>query len=123
MRAPLLLLAMALAITLSTLGCTQSHVPCGEDYASCETMNSCASGTSCMQFVWRDGRGTICSRSCERETDCPREAGYAGRCIDANASGQRLCFRECSSDDDCPASWVCQPIVNQRGEGGAVCLP
>ena len=110
-------------VALAALGCSQTHVPCGDDYASCETANSCASGTSCTTFNWAYGSGTICARSCSGETDCPREQGYAGRCLDANQSGQRYCFRECNSDTDCPAAWVCQPIVNQRGEGGRVCLP
>lgn len=118
-----LVAVMAASMLLTALGCAQSNVPCGEDYASCGTANTCASGTSCMQFSWRDGGGMICSRTCGQETDCPREDGYAGRCVDANGSGQRLCFRECNSDSDCPRSWVCQPIVNQRGERGAVCLP
>jgi hypothetical protein len=123
-RAMTSIVLAALAVAVGS-GCTsrgEAPPPCGEDYGTCSPSFPCGGGATCESFSWRYGSGSMCTRGCDDELDCPRSGGRAGRCISVNRDGRFACFIDCASPSDCPDGWVCQPIQSS-GVVSGICLP
>ncbi|MEM9192921.1 MAG: hypothetical protein AAGF12_27345 [Myxococcota bacterium] len=93
--------------------------PCLDDYGSCDPQRGCPEGSECTHVEWEYGAGTICTRTCEDDFDCPTQGGTPSRCLALGTSPEFRCYRDCVVDEECSLGHVCQPLL----VGRAVCLP
>jgi hypothetical protein len=114
-------LGLALAATLAAACGSNTDDGAGEargHYEPCAG-GECEGTATCHELSWDFGMGSVCTRECESELDCPIPLDRDVRCLDVGRTGDFLCHVSCLSDGQCPATWVCQPL----GTGGSVCLP
>ena len=109
----------AAAFMAMFVGCASTPM-----YAPCDESRDCeAPADRCvrLRFTRSDGSegdGTLCSKRCTSDDDCPG----AGRCLalagDPNATF--LCVESCTGDS-CFVGHACTPV--EGAPGGDVCLP
>jgi hypothetical protein len=114
-----LLLPLLAACSTREVGQTCEIEEREEDYTACRRDDDCLAPSQCTDVDWAYGEGTLCTRACESELDCPSVEGFHGRCIQIAGVPSFICVKGCESDSDCGWGQVCQPLTI----GGRVCLP
>lgn len=102
--------ALALSGMLCTLwfGCGGDDVePFAGTYDTCSSTNDCLDARDgCIAVESSTSSGTICTRPCGDDADCPG----------ASACESGICLATCSSDSACPFAWSCQDELCLPGQ-------
>ncbi len=91
-------------------------------YTRCSTSADCEVSEECFQITTSVTNGNFCSSNCSADSQCERNLGFAGSCMDPDGNGG-ICFQECVLDVDCFSSSVCVEFIDNTGFLNFVCLP
>jgi hypothetical protein len=84
-------------------------------YEPCE--DECAvAGDTCRPHV---GMGSICTRECTGDADCPARGAHMGACVPV--PGGSVCHPRCLSAPDCPDMLECEFVDAPPVFSGEVC--
>ncbi|MBL8601475.1 MAG: hypothetical protein JNK72_06080 [Myxococcales bacterium] len=108
--------------TLLLLGCgDETGSP--KSYDRCNPGDLCGLGTACLRAPFTAGPRplTLCTYSCQSDTDCP---GFSARCVlgDDGSGPVTRCVRSCDDDDDCRAGTRCRRVSTAQGVA-SYCVP
>jgi len=114
-----LLTAASIAI-LAGLGASGCVVD--PTYTYCNSASECEASEQCLEVTTAVSRGAFCTNACEFDSDCERNLGFGGVCLNPDAMGA-ICFQGCNFDSDCFSSSVCVDFTDTDGFSAPVCLP
>lgn len=108
--------SLLLALLVGCAGDTPTYAPC-DDSRDCNGADRCYR----LRFDRSDGTegdGTLCSRACAEDDDCPGD----GVCLAlaGDAEGTFVCLERCP-EAGCFEGHACTPITGS--DVGPVCLP
>jgi len=109
--------SIAILAALGATGCVNDPT-----YTYCASSAECEASEQCLEVSTSATIGAFCTNSCVFDSDCERNLGFPGVCMDPDGMGG-LCFQQCDFDSDCFSSSVCLPYEDFDGFIVPVCLP
>ena len=91
-------------------------------YTYCGSSSECEVREMCYEIGTSATRGAFCSEECSVDSQCERNLGFAGSCMNVDGLGG-ICFQECEIDADCFTSSGCWDFEDNDGFLNRVCLP
>lgn len=99
--------------------------PTATSYGACTAADQCrVDGDACFDMALPDLglEGSMCTRACSADSQCPASNGFAGACY-AFSGAVALCHQRCDISADCATGSSCVPVTLPGGSLDAVCVP